>query len=43
MPSKRKNILQETILEELAYDAYVKAVIIINEILSVLESKSGLN
>jgi hypothetical protein len=35
--------IQETILEELAYDAYVKAVRIINEILSVLESKSGLN
>ena len=32
--------VQETILEELAYDAYVRAVKIINEILSVLESTS---
>ena len=35
--------IQETILEELAYEAYVKAVRIINTILSVLESKSRLN
>jgi len=33
--------VQEAILEELAYDAYVKAVKIINDILSVLENKSN--